>query len=223
MARCKKCNVEILDDTDRCPLCNLILKKNDKEISELYPLDVIATTRKHRLLANIMLFVSIVLQTIAFWHDYDAHGVKIMWSLIIGMAIIYTNVVVRLTIMGRSGFLFKIAGVCFFALVFCVLGDFVMGYKGWSIEVVVPIVMMGLHLFIFILMLAHRKHWQSYIMIQVALVAIGVVLVTIGALGFIKHVILLNVSTALSIFMFLGIVIIGDKRAKTELKRRFHM
>ena len=60
-------------------------------------------------------------------------------------------------------------------------------------------------------------------MIQLFQVVLGVVLVTLGVFGEIKWVVLINVSTAVSIFLFLGTVIIGDKRAKTELKRRFHI
>ena len=223
MARCKKCNVEILDDTDRCPLCNLILEKNDTPISNLYPIDAIEITRRFRVFSNILLFLSIVLQTFCFWLDYSINGRKIMWSIIVGMVVVYVNVILRLTIMGKSGYLFKIVGICFIALGMCVCSDFVMAYKGWSLEYVFPIVILVLDLIIVILMLANRRNWQSYIMIQLFQVVLGVVLVTLGVFGEIKWVVLINVSTAVSIFLFLGTVIIGDKRAKTELKRRFHI
>ena len=29
MSRCKQCNIEILEPTERCPLCNSVLEKSE--------------------------------------------------------------------------------------------------------------------------------------------------------------------------------------------------
>ena len=47
MNKCKKCNVVILDDTDRCPLCKHVLESDGIPGESRYP-DAIATARKFR-------------------------------------------------------------------------------------------------------------------------------------------------------------------------------
>ena len=59
MNKCKKCNVVILDDTDRCPLCKHVLESDGIPGESRYP-DAIATARKFRFVENLVLFISIV-------------------------------------------------------------------------------------------------------------------------------------------------------------------
>lgn len=49
MSRCKQCNVEILDETERCPLCHSVLEKT-VEVENMYP-NVRTMTRRLALLA----------------------------------------------------------------------------------------------------------------------------------------------------------------------------
>ena len=44
MAKCKNCNIEILDETESCPLCQSILEQNDA-LENMYP-DVLLSQRK---------------------------------------------------------------------------------------------------------------------------------------------------------------------------------
>ena len=36
MSRCKQCNIEILEPTERCPLCNSVLEKSE-DLEAMYP------------------------------------------------------------------------------------------------------------------------------------------------------------------------------------------
>ena len=51
MSRCKQCNVEILDETERCPLCHSVLEKT-VEVENMYP-NVRTMTRRLALLSRI--------------------------------------------------------------------------------------------------------------------------------------------------------------------------
>jgi hypothetical protein len=72
-------------------------------------------------------------------------------------------------------------------------------------------------------MLVNRRNWQSYLMVQmVALIASAVAVILIFT-EVITFPYLAAVASALSLFIFLGTVIIGDRKAREELKRRFHI
>ena len=53
MSRCRQCNIEILDETERCPLCNSVLEQT-VELENMYP-DVRMITRKLMLISRIYL------------------------------------------------------------------------------------------------------------------------------------------------------------------------
>ena len=38
MSRCKQCNIEVLDETERCPLCHSVLEPTI-EVENMYPED----------------------------------------------------------------------------------------------------------------------------------------------------------------------------------------
>ena len=69
MNRCQKCNVVILDDTDRCPLCQHVLETDGTKGENRYP-DAIEVTRRFRFLENLVPFLSIVVETILVIINY---------------------------------------------------------------------------------------------------------------------------------------------------------
>lgn len=51
MSKCRNCNVEISDETERCPLCGSVLEYTG-EVENMYP-DVRVYTRKMTMISKI--------------------------------------------------------------------------------------------------------------------------------------------------------------------------
>lgn len=221
MSRCKKCNIEVLDETDKCPLCHHVLEHDGMAQHTMYP-NVRIATRRFRLAADILLFLSIVAESVMIYINYlmDTH---FWWSFVAGLVLIYANVMVRLAILGRSNYQFKILSLTFSTVVILVGIDFLTGYKGWSVNFIYPSGIILLDAGILILMAVNRRNWQSYMMLQLLTIVLGVAAVILAAAGIIDFPYLAVAAFAISVFIFLGTVIIGEKRARTELKRRFHI
>ena len=79
MNKCKKCNVVILDDTDRCPLCNMCWSRTGVPGESRYP-DAIATARKFRFVENLVLFISIVAECLLIAINFQVDR-EVAWSL----------------------------------------------------------------------------------------------------------------------------------------------
>ena len=81
MSRCRQCNIEVLDETERCPLCHSVLEPTI-EVENMYP-DVKIKTRRMMLLSRIYLFVAIVAEAVlvAVNHYGDFEPA---WSLVTG-------------------------------------------------------------------------------------------------------------------------------------------
>jgi hypothetical protein len=76
---------------------------------------------------------------------------------------------------------------------------------------------------ILVLMVVNRRNWQSYMMVQLITILLSLVPVILLAVGEVTFSWLTVIACAASVFIFLGTLIIGDERARTEMKRRFHI
>ena len=220
MSRCKQCNVEILDETERCPLCHSVLEKT-VEVENMYP-NVRTMTRRLALLSRIYLFVAILVQALLIYLNVLSDS-EMFWSAIPGLAMLYGYLVLRYAILGKSGYKGKIIVLTLIAILMVVAIDFVVGYRGWSVNYALPSAILLVDVGILILMCINRRNWQSYMMWQIFMILCSVVPLVLYAVGLVTEPLLAVLAFAFSAALFLGTLIIGDRRARTELRRRFHV
>lgn len=220
MSRCRQCNVEILDETERCPLCDSVLEYTE-EMENMYP-NARVRTRKWVFLSKVYLFVAILSEVIMFGINY-VDKYKIGWSLIAGLGLLYGYIVIRLAILGQAGHKLKIILLSAIGIIMMILVDFVIGYHGWSVNYVLPSCVIVLDIGIAVLMLVNRRNWQSYIMLQLLMLLVCGGMILLYFLGIITNLYVVGVAVPVTVFLFLGTVIFGDRRARVELYRRFHI
>ena len=217
MSRCKQCNVEILDETERCPLCHSVLEKT-VEVENMYP-NVRTMTRRLALLSRIYLFVAILVEALLIYLNVLSDS-EMFWSAIPGLAMLYGYLVLRYAILGKSGYKGKIIVLTLIAILMVVAIDFVVGYRGWSVNYALPSAILLVDAGILILMCINRRNWQSYMMWQIFMILCSVVPLVLYAVGIVTAPLLALLAFAFSAALFLGTLIIGDRRARTELRRR---
>ena len=76
---------------------------------------------------------------------------------------------------------------------------------------------------IMVLMYYNSRNWQSYIMWQILTVLCSLLPIILYLTGLERNVCMAYLPMVLSGSLFLGTMIIGDRRAMQELKRRFHI
>ena len=220
MSRCKQFNVEILDETERCPLCHSVLEQT-VEVENMYP-NVRTMTRRLALLSRIYLFVAILVEALLIYLNVLSDS-GMFWSAIPGLAMLYGYLVLRYAILGKSGYKGKIIVLTLIAILMVVAIDFVVGYRGWSVNYALPSAILLVDVGILILMCINRRNWQSYMMWQIFMILCSVVPLVLYAVGIVTAPLLAVLAFAFSAALFLGTLIIGDRRARTELRRRFHV
>lgn len=221
MNRCPKCNVVILDDTDRCPLCKHVLESDGTPGESRYP-DAIAVTRRFRFVENLVLFLSIVVECLLIGINYLVNR-EVAWSLVIGIILVYGNVVLRMAVLGKSGYMAKTVCLILLAVVMLLGIDYLTGYRRWSLDYVLPGGILAIDLALFLLIIINRRNWQSYMMPELLTVLLSIIPVVLLETGVIHFPYLAWIAMGVSVFLFLGTLILGDQRARTELKRRFHI
>jgi hypothetical protein len=210
-----------MDATDKCPFCRCVLEQDDEKGVDRYP-EAWVVVRRFHLFENIVLFLSILTEAVLIYINYLVTPFFV-WSAIVGLILIYGNVVLRLAIIGRSGYMFKAISLVIVAIAILVAIDYLTGYQRWSLNYVMPAGILFMDVGILVLMIINKRNWQSYMMTQLGTILLSLVPVILLAVGEVTFSYLTVIACALSVFIFLGTLIIGDDRAKTELKRRFHI
>lgn len=205
MSRCKQCNVEILDETERCPLCHSVLEKT-VEVENMYP-NVRTMTRRLALLSRIYLFVAILVEALLIYLNVLSDS-EMFWSAIPGLAMLYGYLVLRYAILGKSGYKGKIIVLTLIAILMVVAIDFVVGYRGWSVNYALPSAILLVDAGILILMCINRRNWQSYMMWQIFMILCSVVPLVLYAVGIVTAPLLALLAFAFSAALFLGTLII---------------
>lgn len=224
--KCSHCGVTILDDTEYCPLCHHVLKKDDEdgkspEVLNLYP-DISMEVRKIVIARRILLYIAIAVGLICIFINYRTyHG--LLWSAIVISGLFYIFVIFLLSSNERLGAFGKVGWISFFGFLYTISIDIVLGYTKWSITYVLPSWLVFLNIVLVIFMIIDHTRFQSYILQEFYFVVMSIVLFILVREGVLQSVELAEIALMISILIFLGILILGGRAAHTELIRRFHL
>ena len=221
MSKCKQCGVFVRDDTGVCPLCKCVLD-TDGEAENKYP-DIWAKNHVMKLIIRIYLFVAIVTESLLIALNYIYFN-GLYWSVIVGVVLAYIYLTLAYTVSySRSGYRMKIiVGVAGGILLLYVI-DHVLGNNGWSINYAFPAALLATDVAVLFLIIFNRRNWQSYLSFQIVMIIFSLIPVIFSLIGYMTVPSMAYLALAVAVFLFLGTVIIGGKRATTELKRRFHI
>ena len=221
MSRCRQCNVKILDDAQICPLCKCVVEQ-EEEMENAYP-DIRLRARKLNLAVRIFLFAAILMEALFIYLDWKYDNC-IRWSVITGAGFAYLYFVAKFAVLNdNAGYRSKFLALTFLGVLYVILIDFVIGYHGWSVNFVLPGGLLLVDAFILALMFINRRNWQSYIMLEIGMIFLSAVPLLLRWLNIVTETFISGFAFAVSVFLFLGTLIIGDRRARSELKRRFHV
>ncbi len=219
MSRCSHCGVEILDDTEHCPLCHSVLENTGKG-KMTYP-NVFHKIKKINFLFRLFLFLAILFGVAAVSVNVTFHP-EIWWSMIFIAAEVY-GIIMLYLFTKDTGYRIRIIVGIFGFLLFDILADRITGYAGWSVNYMFPTAILLANLAVLLLVLINRRNWQSYLLFQLGVVLFGLVGIVFVFLGWITLPILSEIACSVSILVFLGMVILGGRTARSEFQRRFHI
>lgn len=212
-----------------CPLCNSVLELEEegdkgakREEQGMYP-DIRLRTKIFRIAIRIYFVVALLLESVLVIVNILTYS-GIWWSVICGAAFLFLFFTLRFSIFNHNhGHMLKIAVEAIGVVLFTLLVDFLVGYKGWSLAYVMPSVIILVDLTIIVLMIVNNLNWQGYLSLQIGMIVFSGVGIVLFYMEVIERPLLTFISALFSLLLFLGTVLIGDKRAKTELKRKFHV
>lgn len=222
MAKCLKCNVIIKDNTLICPLCQHILEQDPGEtLTNTYP-NIEQKRKKTAFALRIYAFAAIVAEALLALINYKLFA-GVFWCVISGMALLYAYLTIWFSFQKNADFRIKLLFQALSGILFLVAVDLIYGFKGWSVCIGFPVIILSLDALTFILMLINRSTFHTYLWVMLLLTALSVIPVVLYVLGYNQAVTLAATALGVSIVIVLGMLLIGGQKARTELKRRFHV
>lgn len=223
MNKCLHCGVNILDQTDVCPLCQCVVElEEESTASERYP-NIRLKGRKLELVSRIALFLAIVLGALAVLLNYTMES-DMMWSVIVVGVLAYLLLFLFYIIVNEhAGYRRKVVIGVLCGAVDLVVIDYVLGFKHWSLDYAIPLALVAMDIMIIVAMFVNIRNWQSYLLFQIVMIVCSGACVAFSFVGVIRHPLMSYVALGFSGVMFLATFIIGGRRARNELKRRFHV
>lgn len=221
MNRCKRCGVIINDETTSCLFCGMVLSGDDDGTEDIYP-DIRKKTRFLKRFINIVSYFAVVLEIfLIVINYYNYYGIK--WSVITGGAIFYMILTLQYTVNKRNGHIKKIFVQMLGAMLLVIVIDFALGFSGWSFNIGIPLIILLLDVVILICMLINYENWQSYLLMQIFTLIMSILHMMLYLLGRVRGPLLPWVTFGFSAVIFTSCLVIGGKKAKSELKRRFYI
>ena len=228
MKKCEKCGVWVLDDTKTCPLCNRVLIEVGEEAEDkaekkapCYPAVDFDAGKFDLISRGFLLLLILVAVGLGVVNYLTYNG--IVWSAAALVLIAYLGVTVFYSVMHRANLAAKILVQMAGFQVLTVVCDWVLGYNGWSVNYMVPGSILCANLAIVLLMIVNTMNWQSYFMYQISITIFALIPLVLCLLGVIAKPTFSLVSTGISVLILVITIVLGDKKVKNELIRRFHL
>ncbi|MCK8060636.1 MULTISPECIES: DUF6320 domain-containing protein [unclassified Fusibacter] len=220
MSRCNQCKLEIKDEVTLCPLCKCVLEKS-QDVENMYP-DVRLISKRLHLWVRIYAFAAIVAETLLMYLNYKTFEGS-LWSVVTGVVLFYVFIVFRLALKDDFEYVTKTIMLILTAILGIILIDVLTGFDGWSLNYFLPGGIILLNTGIVAMMWINWRNWQSYMMIELLAILWSALPFILHNMGYLTNINMSLIACAYSVFLFLGTLIIGGRRALTELKRRFHV
>ena len=217
--------MDFIDPTNVCPLCKCITERDDAEGEEFkptYPLRPDKEIKKIQLALSIYTLAAIIAEAILVIIDFHV-GDRIGWSIMTGACMVYAYITLKFSIQKHNGYQFKILMQTLLGVAVVGLIDFLTGFSGWSVNYVLPAAFILIDATVIVLMIVNSRNWQSYIPMQLLIIVLCIIPYILHHFGISSDSIMCLIALCVAIFVFIGSVIMGGRRAMDELYRRFHV
>lgn len=217
---CKYCNVDVDEELEKCPLCLKVVNTESYEGKALYP-KYPQISRRKRIKTKIALFLSIAVISVTMFINLYTNR-ETLWFIYVAASILYLWLLVENTIRSSAHTGAKIllqvigvAGLSYFI-------DLASGNLKWSVNYVIPFLVIAGTLAITIIIFNQKMRWSEYIGFQIAVILLGFIPIIFYFLGIVTVLWVCICSALYALLTLIFMFIFSNKKLKMEFVSRFH-
>ncbi len=221
MNQCTNCNVWIEDGT--CPLCLQYMPEEmlDRKVNR-YPIYQPTNQRvRNAFFLRLMIFISVVILSASLLINIFLTP-QFFWVYYVAAAIFYLLVAINHTIISSAHMGAKIVYQVISLTGLVIVIDILSGFWRWSVNFIVPFLIITATLVTTIIIVKKRMHWNEYVGFILTLILLGFLPIGIFFTG-VSTIFWPSIITSVyASLTFLGFWLFSYKIFKEELIRRFH-
>ncbi len=219
MRYCRSCKFNIENDLKKCPLCGTHTEEKDKNYNNDYP--KVENRYITDLINQAMLFIAIAISIVSlFVNRYLARSVP--WSFIAIIGVFYLLLSSKFILnKGKNYGFFVLTQVVLISIVIFLI-DHLIGYNGWSVDYVIPFVIISGSLAISTISIISPFKYKEYIVYLLIIALLGLIPLVLILCGVAKVYWTSAVCVIYSVLTVLAMIIFSRRKLNTELKKRLH-
>ena len=221
MRRCEACGVAVAGTGKRCPLCHIPLPDEGREPA-LYP-DPPAPQRRGKetgLWRRIVNFCLICSALICALINLLTGGEA--WSAYVVASVAF-YILVQTWTASRRGIGAKLLVPALSSIAYLVTLDALIGYSGWALDLVAPLILVATMLAMGSITLARRLSTGDLFFIILALMAFTLVPITLWLFGIVRIAWPSLSAGFVAAVMLAGLHAFGDRTMLSEIRRKLHL
>ncbi len=186
----------------------------------IYPKKI--SNKKIDRFTKILRLVVIILSAVLLLINYLTTP-NIYWSHLCILGFVYIYFTIRYSItQTRNIANYVVAQTILIAAIMFII-DYRLGYRGWSVNISIPILIMIANATMFILTIINYKDYGKYAISQLIIVLLSASLSYIVHKGYVKGNVLINISIIISAINFIFSLILCHRDFKEEIIREFNL
>ena len=221
MKFCEKCKVDVVGTRIYCPLCQNELTLLNETAPGLYPV-LGPPEYKYNLILRLVAFVSIIGSLISIVLNITLFP-EIWWSMYLIVTLICTWVSLLMAISKHKNILKYLLYQTVIIILFSILLDFLIGWHGWSITFVVPIMFTLAMVVMYSLSKLLHLHTGDYMIYLLMDALFGIIPIIFVGSDIVQIDIPSLICIVTSLASVVGLIIFEGSNMYQELKRRLHV
>lgn len=220
MKYCSHCKVNIRGEREKCVLCENILEEDMGKSEEIFP--EIPPFYESHLAIKILIFISIVAVVVSFGINMIFPS-DINWPILLVFCILSIWIGLIIVVQKRYHIPKKIIWQVIIVSILSVFWDFETGWRGWSVDYVIPIASVSAMLIMYITAKIIKLSIRDYITYALIDGFFGIIPVIFILLDLVDVIYPSIISIGFSIISLSAIFIFQGKAIKAEINKRMHI
>lgn len=222
MNQCKNCGVWVEGLT--CPLCHrgILDPTTSAEIKGYPDYGRLRWDKKNVFISKLAIFIAVSIISICVLINLVTMP-HTLWSLYVATIVFYLLITCIHTILSASHPGGKILVQLISLSGLLLLTDVLGGFERWSVNYVVPFLVVAATLLVTFIILTKRMRWRAYVGFVVTMIVLGFFPIVLYLAGVATAIWPSAVTALYALLTLFGMLLFSNKTFKTDLVRRFHL
>lgn len=221
MRYCNRCKVVVENDLDHCPLCKQKTLRRNETAENDFPVQKIVGEDTIHIIMRVLVFVFLIVIAANLVLNLT-FNFKFVWAPYSIVVLFYAYLLIRTALRTYKNIGTIVMINVYMLSILSFILDVIMGFSRWSINYVIPIVILAGIIALIVFICIKPTHFLTYFIYMLMIGLFGVTLLILLWANIVTVKTPSVITAVVSLLSIVGMFMFGDKSAKNEFVKRFH-